>query len=164
MRGRQGRGAGALAPLQGAHCAERAGWPLPSRARPVGPVRQPRVLETRRVFDARGRPGLKANHAATPGRAGTFRHAAKPVRRDGPHAPARRPPASKGARREGRGGRPCQAALHKPRYRWVFLPAYPDTSPSRRFHQVIPLVIMDINTWFRVGSYPVRRDWVPEGD
>lgn len=92
--------AGRLAPLQGAHCAEMAGWPLPSRARQVGSVRLAEgVGNSGRSFRRPQRPEFKDTHADATGRSGAFRHAARPARRDGPHAPAATRPAAKGAER-----------------------------------------------------------------
>ena len=92
--------AGRLAPLQGAHCAEMAGWPLPSRARQVGSVRLAAGVGNHGSgFRRPQRPVLKDIHADATGRSGTFQHAAQTVRRDGSRAPAGPRPAAKGAER-----------------------------------------------------------------
>jgi hypothetical protein len=91
--------AGRLAPLQGAHCAEMAGWPLPSRARQVGSVRVAAGVGNHGSgFRRPQRPVLKDTYADTTGRSGTFQHAAQAVRRDSSRAPAGPRPAARAQR------------------------------------------------------------------
>lgn len=70
-------------------------------------------------FRWRRRPVLKHTHADATGRSGTFRHAARTVRRDGPSAPAGPRPAAR-ARRGACGS--CFGSIFEIEYSRLYLP------------------------------------------
>ena len=121
MRGmRKSRGRAHSAPLIiGAHCAERAGWPLPSRARPSGSVRVARRVGNPQGYRPCGRPGLRTFMSSGHMQERLFDKLPSPGGGTAPaHQPAHGPP-----RRARRGacGRPSRLEGHsKLEYRYPY--------------------------------------------